>query len=354
MIRKRAVLAAAAVVALSLTACGGASSTTATGSAAAASGGDKATVAWVDGGGAYHDAVVEQILKPWQQESGNKFVAEAGTDNAKLRAMVESNRVIWDVYNGDNTWGTDSDGQWLTPLDYSVIPQSEISDGFSSKYRVANMIYSMQLAYNTDKVKQTPAGWADFFDLKKFPGKRGVMDYSAGGIFEIALLADGVAPDKLYPLDLDRAIRKLDTIKSQLVFWQSGAQSEDLIGSGEVSMSMMYNSRAYDAKVVLKKPVDYVFDGQILAAAYLTVPKGTKNKKQAMELIAYAVSKGANGKLSSSLPLAPSNKNSTPDPKMAKDLPTSHLSQSHAVTDDQWIAQNSKTLESRFQAWKTS
>jgi putative spermidine/putrescine transport system substrate-binding protein len=267
--------------------------------------------------------------------------------------MVESNRVVWDVYNGDNTWGTDSDGKWLVPLDYTVIPKDQIVDGFASKYRVANMIYSMQLAYNTDKIKQAPAGWADFFDLKKFPGKRAVMDYSAGGIFEIALLADGVAPDKLYPLDLDRAVRKLDTIKDQLVFWQSGAQSEDLIGSGEVSMAMMYNSRAYDAKVALKKPVGYVFEGQILAAAYLTVPKGTKNEQEAMKLIAHAVDKDVNGKLSEVLPLAPSNKNATADAKMSPDLPTSHFDKPHASFDDKWIAENSKTLESRYQAWKS-
>jgi putative spermidine/putrescine transport system substrate-binding protein len=343
--RRWTAVAVALGAALSLAACGGATG---------ASSGDKITLSWVDGGGAYHDAVQKAVLDPWQAETGNEVVSEAGTDNAKLRAMVESDRVVWDVYNGDNTWGTDGDGQWLEPLDYDVIPKSQILDGFASKYRVANMIYSMQLAYNTDKVTTPPTGWADFFDLQKYPGKRAVMDYSAGGIFEIALLADGVAPDQLYPLDVDRAIRKLDTIKSQLVFWQSGAQSEDLIGSGEVSMAMMYNSRAYDAKVALQKPVDYIFNGQILAAAYLTVPKGTKNQAQAMELIAYAVSKDVNGQLSESLPLAPSNKESTPDAKMSPDLPTSHLDEPHAVSDDTWIANNSKMLESRYQAWKSS
>jgi putative spermidine/putrescine transport system substrate-binding protein len=343
--KKWTATAGAVVAALCLAACGGGSG--------AASGGP-VTLSWVDGGGAYHDAVQKGILDPWKGKTGDKVVSTAGTDNAKLRAMVESNRVVWDVYNGDNTWGTDADAQWLVPLDYKTIPKSEILDGFASKYRVANMIYSMQLAYNTDKVKTAPTSWADFFDLQKFPGKRAVMDYSAGGIFEIALLADGVAPDKLYPLDIDRAIKKLNTIKSQLVFWQTGAQSEDLIGSGEVSMAMMYNARAYDAKVALKKPVDYIFNGQILAAAYLTVPKGAKNEAQAMKLIAYAVSKDVNGSLSKWLPVAPSNKGALPDPKMSPDLATSHLKEPHAVSDDTWIAQNSKVLESRYQAWKSS
>jgi putative spermidine/putrescine transport system substrate-binding protein len=312
------------------------------------------SLVWVDGGGAYHDAVQKGVLTPWQDKSGDKVTSVAGTDNAKLRAMVEVNRVVWDVYNGDNTWGTDLDGKWLTPLDYSIIPKDQILPGFATPYRVANMIYSIQLAYNTDKVKTPPSGWADFFDLTKYPGKRAVMDYSAGGIFEIALLADGVAPDKLYPLDIDRAIKKLNTIKSSLVYWQSGAQSEDLVGSGEVAMVMTYNARAYDAKNVQKKPVDYVFGGQILAAAYLTVPKGSQHVAEAMKLIAFAVDKDVNASLSASLPLAPSNKDAKPDAKMMAELPSSHFDEPHAVFDDKWIAENSQMLESRYQAWKSS
>lgn len=312
------------------------------------------TLVWVDGGGAYHDAVQAHILSPFEAATGNTVVSVAGTDNAKLRAMVEAGRVDWDVYNGDNTWGTDADAQWLEPLDYTVIPKDEILPGFASTYRVANMLYSIQLAYNTDLIKTAPAGWADFFDLTKFPGKRAIMDYSAGGIFEIALLADGVAPDQLYPLDIDRAIRKLDTIKDSIVFWQSGAQSEELVGSGEVSMVMTYNARAYDAKVALGLPVDYIFSGQILAAAYLTVPKGGANVGEAMKLIAYAVSKDVNGLLAETLPLAPSNKLSPVNPTMEPDLVGSHLGEPYAIFDDQWIAANSAMLEERFQAWKSS
>ncbi len=316
--------------------------------------GSSDSVVWVDGGGAYHEALDKGVLQPYESDSGVDIVPEAGTDNAKLRAMVEANRVTWDVYNGDNTWGTEADAEYLEPLDYSVIPQDEILDGYSSKYRVANTIYSIQLAWNTDKVKGTPQGWADFFDTAKYPGKRAVMDYSVGGVFEIALLADGVAPDELYPLDLDRAIAKLNTIKDDLVFWTSGAESEDLVGSGEVAMVMTYNARAYDVKNVLNKPVEYTFRDQILAASYLSVPKGTKNKAAAMELIAYAVSAEANGKPSTYLPLAPSNTKATADAAMEKDLPTSHLDEPHASFDDVWISENAAAVEAAYQEWRSS
>ncbi|MCW2678543.1 MAG: hypothetical protein JWR70_3583 [Modestobacter sp.] len=308
----------------------------------------------VDGGGAYHDAMQQGIIDPFLAGTDIEVTTEAGTDNARLRTMVDANRVVWDVYNGDNTWGTSADADYLEPLDYSVIPQDEILEGYSSEYRVANSIYSIQLAWNTDSVQGTPTGWADFFDLAKYPGKRAVMDYSAGGIFEIALLADGVAPADLYPLDLDRAIAKLDTIKDQLVFWTSGAESEDLVGTGEVAMVMTYNARAYDVAQVLHMPVAYTFNGQILAASYLSVPKGSKHVDEAMEYIAYAVSKEHNGAPSTYSPLAPSNKLATPDATMAEQLPTSHLDETYAEFDDEWIAANAAELEQVYQQWRAS
>ena len=81
--------------------------------------------------------------------------------------------------------------------------------------------------------------------MKNFSGKRTFYKWSAPGVLEIALLADGVAPDKLYPLDLDRAFRKLDTIKSEIVWWSGGAQSQQLLASGEASVGQFWNGRVF-------------------------------------------------------------------------------------------------------------
>jgi putative spermidine/putrescine transport system substrate-binding protein len=311
---------------------------------------------WVDGGGAYHDAVTQAWLDQYAADTGVTFAYVGQTDNALVKAQVEAGAPTYSVYNGDNTWGLDTDAEWLEPLDYSIITnRDEMVPGFATDYRIANMIYSMALAYNTEATGGVaPNGWADFFDLEKFPGKRGVMDYSVGGIFEIALLADGVAPEDLYPLDLDRAIAKLDTIKDEIVFWGSGAESEDLITTGEVAMAMMYNSRAWDAKAVLEAPVEIAWPQQILAAAYLTVPKGTPNKDAAMRLIDYITSAEENGKLSTYFTVAPTNTLSDPDPALAPELPTSHLDEGYAVFDDQWIAENQAMVEEVYQDWKSS
>jgi len=309
---------------------------------------------WVDGGGAYHDAVMKAWLDDYQKEMGVVFSFVGWTDNAKLKAQVDTGAVTYSVYNGDNTWGLGKDEQYLEPIDYSVVNRDDILEGFATDYRVGNMIYSIVLAYNTEKTGgMVPESWADFFDLEKFPGKRGVMDYSVGGIYEIALLADGVSPEELYPLDLDRAEKKLNTIKDQLVFWDTGAKSEDIIVNGEVTMAMMYNSRAYDAKAILQKPVDIQWNQQILAAAYLTVPKGTPNKDAAMRLVAYVTSAENNGKISEYFTVAPTNTKSVVDPTLAEDLPQAHLDQVYIIANDAWISQNFSAVEERFQAWKT-
>lgn len=92
-----------------------------------------------------------------------------------------------------------------------------------------------------------PAGWADFFDVKGFPGPRALPDTGdrEWWVPVMALLADGVAPDKLFPLDLDRAYRKLDGLKPNVgVWWKSGDHSMQALRGGEAVMAMVYSSRA--------------------------------------------------------------------------------------------------------------
>ena len=100
----------------------------------------------------------------------------------------------------------------LEEIDYSLVKQDEILDGFATKYRVGDITYGVVLAYNTEKTAgKVPEGWADFFDTTKIPGKRGLWKYSTGGVLEFALMADGVKPADLYPLDLDRARSRSST-----------------------------------------------------------------------------------------------------------------------------------------------
>ena len=125
-------------------------------------------------------------------------------------------------------------------------------------------------------------------------------------MIEAALLADGVAPDKLYPLDLDRAFKKLDTIKSDIIWWTGGAQSQQLLASAEAPFGSFWNGRLTALEQTGVK-VGVSWEQNITAADALVVPKGTKNKDAAMKFIALATS--AEGQANS--PPRPATRRST-------------------------------------------
>lgn len=312
------------------------------------------TLTFASYGGVYQEAQRKGWLEPYTKLTGVTFTESEDSANATIKSQVESGQVTWDVVDVGNDFGLEANADVLEPLDFSLIKKDEILDGFVGPYRVADITYGVVLAYRTDKTAgQVPQGWADFFDLTKFPGKRGMYDYSAGGIFEIALMADGVAPKDLYPLDVPRAIKKLDTIKDQLVFWPGGAKSQELIGSGEVAMSLMWNGRAWSAKHLDNKPVDIQWNQQLLTSDYLVVPKGTPNKDEAMKFIAWATCAQNNAAPSQYIPYGPTNKNSKPQADKLPDLAVSNVNDTTAYFDDKWLVDNAKALDDAYNAWKT-
>lgn len=312
------------------------------------------TLTFVSYGGAYQEAQRKGWLEPYAKLTGVIFQESEESSNATIKAQVESGQVTWDIVDVGNDFGLDAQASILEPLDYTKIKKDEILDGFASTYRVADITYGVVLGYNTEKTGgKVPEGWADFFDTTKFPGKRGMWDYSAGGIFEFALMADGVAPKDLYPLDLERATKKLDTIKDDIVFWGSGAESQDLLGKGEVAMSMIWNGRAYSAKHIDNRPVEIQWNQQIVTADYFVVPKGTPNKDAAMDFIAWATCAENNAAPSNYIPYGPTNKNAKPNPDKVSGLSVSNADENSAYFDDQWIIDNAQALEDAYQAWKT-
>jgi putative spermidine/putrescine transport system substrate-binding protein len=316
---------------------------------------DGVTLTLAAQGGAYQDALTKAWEEPYTALTGVEWVNDGNSSNATVRAQVESGQVTWDVVDVGSDFGLEAHKALLEPLDFGLIPRDEMNpDLRATDYRVPVMTYGTVLAYNTDASDgQTPAGWADFFDPSKIPGKRGVWDYATGGIFEMALLADGVAPADLYPLDLDRAAAKLDAIKDDIVLWGTGAESRELIGSGEVAMSMMWNGRTWGAIHEDNRPVDIQWNQQILSADYFVVPKGSPNRGAAMRFIAWAVCAANNGALSKYIPYGPTNVNSEPDAAMVDDLAVSHVDDSTAYFDDAYLVEHFDEIDAAWQDWKS-
>jgi putative spermidine/putrescine transport system substrate-binding protein len=317
---------------------------------------DGTTLTFASFGGVYQEAQREGWLKPYTALTGVQFEESEESSNATIKSQVEAGNVSWDVVDVGNDFGLDGNADLLEPLDYSLIKQDEILPGFATTYRVGDITYGVVLAYNTDKTAgKVPEGWADFFDTAKIPGKRGLWKYSTGGVLEFALMADGVKPADLYTpkLDVDRAIKKLDTIKDDIVWWDSGAQSQELIGSGEVAMSMIWNGRGYSAKHTDNKPVEIQWNQQIVTADYFVVPKGTPNKQVAMEFIAWATCANNNAAVSNKIPYGPTNKNAKANDAVVADLSVSHVDENTAYFNDAYLIDNFDAIDAPFQAWLT-
>jgi putative spermidine/putrescine transport system substrate-binding protein len=315
------------------------------------------TLTFVSFGGVYQEAQRKAWLEPYTELTGVQFTEDENSSNATIKAQVEAGQVTWDVVDVGNDFGLDVHKDLLEPLDYSLIPKDELNADLGiTDYRIPDITYGVVLAYNTEVLGagNVPAGWADYFDTAKFPGKRGAWDYSEGGMFEFALMADGVAPADLYPLDLPRATAKLNTIKDDIVFWASGAESQELIGSGEVAMTMIWNGRGWSAKNQDNKPVEMQWNQQIVTADYLVVPKGSPNKDAAMKFIAYTACAEVNAGPSEFIPYGPTNTKSTANPAMVNDLSVSNADANSAYFDDAYLAENFDEIDAAWQAWKAS
>ena len=320
-----------------------------------AEGGGSATkgLVFTSYGGSFQRAQAKAWLRPYCKETGSKIRQDSPTDYAKLQDMVENGRVVWDVVDVGNDFGLESTGNLLEPLDYSVIDIEPILEGYASEYRIACMLYANVLAYNTEQVRGTPGSWADFFDTGKFPGGRGLHKVPSETL-EVALLGDGVPPEDLYPLDVDRALNKLDTIKDQIVWWEDAARSQKQISSGEVALISAWNGRV-QTEINAGAPVEIQWNQNLQTADYLVVPKGTANKEEAMELIAYCVSAENNHRLSEFIEYAPINKESISkvDPQVASQLPTAY--RDVGVTyDAEWWDDNREAVTERFDRWVRS
>ncbi len=318
------------------------------------------TLTFVSFGGAYQEAQRKAWLEPYSELTGVQFQEAEDSSNATIKAQVESGQVTWDVVDVGNDFGLEANAALLEELDQELIPFDEVNQDLGpSKWRVPDITYGVVLGYNTEQTAgAVPEGWADFFDTTKIPGKRGMWDYSEGGIFEVALMADGVAPGDLYTtgpggegLDLERAAAKLDTIRDELVFWATGAESQELIGSGEIAMTLIWNGRAWSAKNTDGKPVEIQWNQQIVTADYLVVPKGSPNKDAAMQFIAYTICAENNAKPSEYIPYGPTNVNSEPAEAAKADLSVSNADNA-AYFDDEWLVNNFDAVDAAYQEWK--
>lgn len=321
------------------------------------------TLSIVTFGGAYEAAVNEAYLKPYTEQSGVKFSLEAYDGGlAKLAAMVQANNTSWDVIDLESNDAVAAcDEGLLTRLDLAAFGDvSDFIGGSINECAVASMVWSTVFAYDTGKVASAPSAIGDFFDTQKIPGKRGLRK-SPKGTLEWALLADGVDKKDVYdvlgtPAGVERAFKKLDSIKADIIWWESGSQAPQLLADGAVVMVQAYNGRIQDAVKKDGKPFAIVWDGQVYDFEWWGIPKAAKNAAKAAEFIRFASSPEVIARLSSYIPYSPPRANAQAfiDPEIAKDLPTAPQNFVNAIQADvHFWTDNFDVLNKRFQFWLT-
>ena len=196
-----------------------------------------------------------------------------------------------------------------------------------------------------------PQTFAEYFDFKKFPGQRTLRN-RASETLEIALLADGVAPDKLYPLDVERAFKSLNRIKPYVGNWvDQTPQTVTLVETGQVDFSYTYSTRVKAAQEA-NKPIDFSFKQNLIGLEYLVVLKNSPNKANAMKFVQFALRPDRQAALMDQLGNTPASRSAMPmvKPEVRKWL-SDPFNKMNVVSNDAWWADHYDELTLRFKEW---
>ncbi|HWX63038.1 ABC transporter substrate-binding protein [Bradyrhizobium sp.] len=312
-------------------------------------------------GGAWQAALRQAWFEPFAKKANVKLNEQEYTGElGKIKAMVETGNVPIDLVTVEtSTVLQGCDAGVLIRLDYSKIAErSKFLPGTALDCGVGIDVYGDVLAYDTTVLKDAPTSVLDIFDTKTFPGKRAMRKAPAQNL-EWALMADGVPVTEVYkvlatPEGVDRAFKKLDSIKKDIVWWEAGAQPPQLLASKEVVMTTAWNGRIQNAIDQDKRPFALVWNNQIVEYDMIAIPKGAKNLDVAYKYLAYAAEPEVSAQLGRFIPYGPVRADATPFvPKevLAK-LPTApdHM-KTYLVSDVEFWGDQGEDLVKRFNAW---
>ncbi len=350
-------------------------------SAGASAASAETTLTIVSWGGAYTASQQGAYHAPYMKlNPGIKIINDDSASGAlaKLRAQVEAKNVTWDLIdmvasdaitacddglvvkiNPDKDLAPAPDG---TPASKDFFAGT-LNPGGSDCF-VPQIVYSTTFGYRTDKVKTAPTSVCDVFDLKKMPGKRGLQKVPFNNI-EWALLCSGVSKDKLYEVmstkeGIDKAFAKLDTIKSEVIWWTKGAQPPQMLSDGEVVIASAYNGRLFAAIEEKKQPIGMLWDYQVFDLDGWVVPKGGKNQAEVMKFLRFATDTQRLADQAKFISYGPARYSSGPlvgkhgklGIDMKPHMPTNAANaKTQLLTNYEWWADNKTALDERFNAW---
>lgn len=307
-------------------------------------------------GGAVAEAMQKAFFAPFEEKYGIRIDTTSPTDFGKLRAMVESGNVEWTATELDvDTAELAAEMGLLEPLDLSVVDLSGYPEEARHSHWLARGAYATALGYRVDAFPEGehPQSWADFWDVENFPGPRALRNHPIDNL-EFALMADGVAPEDLYPLDVERAFAKLDEIKPHIaVWWTSGSQPAQMLVDNEVVLASGWNGRFF-AVISEGAPIGIEYNEAVIKEAAFGIPAGAPHSYWAQRLLAEITDPQNQGVYANELAYPGLNLASIEfvDPEIAPYLPT-HPDHVDGLiwTDIVWWRDNGEDVQRRWNRW---
>ena len=330
-------------------------------------------------GGAYSNSQQKAYHGPYSAETGVKIINDESSAEAvsKLRAMNEAGNVTWDLVDVEAADAIrlcdeglaieiDADEMLDAGADGSSA-SDDFGDSLISDCFIPQIVFSTTVGYRTDMAGDTPpTSICAIFDTDAYPGKRALNKRPIGNV-EWALLCDGVAKDEIYdvlatPEGQERALAKLDTIKSDVIWWSAGADTPQLLADGEIVMGSTYNGRLFSLIAEQNQPVGMLWDAQMLDFDGWIIPKGLPEDRLArvMDYVKFATDTQRLADQAAYISYGPARASSAPlvgkhaelGIDMAPHMPTDQANaQNVFVTNYEFWADYRDDIDAKFQAW---
>jgi len=309
-------------------------------------------------GGAYEDALIKAVFHPYSKATGVDVVRVPAT-STKLYAMLDAGKVEIDLLDtGEYGALLLRQRGGLERIDYQAFRLTDPADlDARDQDMMGSIYYSNVLGYHTQAFPtgRHPRSWAEFWDLKRFPGPRMLADIGAGAVeLEFALLADGVPKDRLYPIDVERALRSMSRIRPAIKkFWDTGAISAQMLADKEVYAGSIWNGRI---QTLIDKgaPLAIEWNEALLQVQHWAILKGSPNRDHAVRLIDFAMQPAAQAELCRLIAYGPVNRKAIPlmtREELAK-VPSNPDFVARAIRHNvQWWADNRQRFAERWAQW---
>lgn len=304
-------------------------------------------------GGAYEKGIKDVFADPYTKETGVPVTLVNNADLTKMKVQVESKNVQWDVFDsiGPQITAGAKQGLW-EDIDRSIVDTSDLISPGGRNY-VGTYLYGGGIAFDPKRVPEgkRPMTFKDLWDGKTFPGRRGLRNRIPETI-EMALVADGVAPDKLYPLDIERGFKAMDRIKPFVKKWiETTPETITLLTSNEIDFSFTYLSRVVPAQKA-GSSVEISRRQMINSLEYLAVPKHSRNREAAMRYVAFCLRPDRQAAFANSLYFAPNSRKAQPLVQAeARQYMPDAVNPNNVIVNDAWWADNYDALQKRFTEW---